>query len=73
MTNNDKTLPRFRTIKACLAEIKKFDANTAITESFIRRLCKQNKITYFSSGNKFLVSLDSLFYYLNYTQDSSSK
>lgn len=57
---------RYRTIKECLVEIKKIDRDTAITEWFIRQLCNTNKITYFKSGNKSLVNLDSLLSYLGF-------
>ena len=59
---------RYRTIKACLEEIRKIDKVTAVTEYFIRRLCKDNKIVYHASGNKSLVSLDSLLNYLGITE-----
>lgn len=55
---------RYRTIKQCVAEIKKIDGDSAITEYFVRQLCKSNKIQYFASGNKSLVNFDSLLSYL---------
>ena len=61
------TIPRYRTIKGCLREIKKLDNDTVITEYYIRRLCREQKITYHLSGNKSLVSLDSLLEYLGFT------
>lgn len=63
MNNN---LPRYRTIKECLVELKKLDNDTAITEHFIRQLCKKNQIEYLASGNKSLVNFDSLLKYLGY-------
>lgn len=59
------TVPRFRTIKECLIAIKEVDPQTAVTEWYIRRLCKDKKIICYGSGNKRLVNLDSLLSYLN--------
>lgn len=59
--------PRYRTIRECAAELKKLDSGTAVTEYFIRRLCKDNLIKYFASGNKSLVSYDDLLRYLGFT------
>ena len=47
---------RLRTIQQCMAEIIKLDPDTAISEWFIRSLCKSNKIQYILSGNKSLVN-----------------
>lgn len=60
--------PRHRTIKDCLCEIRKLDPETAITEWFIRQLCKQGKVEYFLSGNKSLVNLSSLLRYLGFSE-----
>ena len=64
---NTKT--RIRTIQQCLNEIKSLDPCTAITENFIRTLCKTNQVKHFKSGTKYLVNLDNLLSYLNYTQE----
>lgn len=64
---NQKT--RIRTIQQCLNEIKSLDPCTAITENFIRTLCKTNQVKHFKSGTKYLVNLDNLLSYLNYTQE----
>lgn len=64
---NNKT--RIRTIQQCLNEIKSLDPCTAITENFIRTLCKTNQVKHFKSGTKYLVNLDNLLSYLNYTQE----
>ena len=58
------SIPRFRTIKSCLAEIQKWDKDTAVTEHFIRNLIKSEKVVYYKSGNKALVSLGSVLNYL---------
>ena len=57
-------LKRIRTIQQCLEEIKKLDPTTAITEWFIRQLCKQGKVNHFMSGSKVLVNYDDLLRYL---------
>ena len=57
-------IPRFRTIQQCLAEIKKLDEGSSISEWFIRSLCKKELIEYYASGNKSLVNFDSLLKYL---------
>ena len=59
---------RSRTITQCISYIKALDPDTAITEWFIRTLIKDNKIKHFTSGNKELVNLDNLLYYLNYNE-----
>lgn len=64
---NNKT--RIRTIQQCLNEIKILDPCTAVTENFIRTLCKTHQVKHFKSGAKYLVNLDNLLSYLNYTQE----
>lgn len=59
------SVARLRTIKQCLEAIKEIDPDTAITEWYIRQLCKSGKIVYYESGNKRLVNLDSLIEFLN--------
>lgn len=61
------SMPRYRTIRECVAELKKLDSGTAVTEYFVRQLCKRNLIKYFASGNKSLVSYDDLLRYLGFT------
>ena len=56
---------KMRTIKQCYQEIKKLDSDTAITEWFIRCLCKQGKVKHFMTGTKTLVNFDDLINYLN--------
>ena len=60
------TIIRSRTVKECWEYIKTLDTDTAITEWFIRTLCKDNKIQYFASGKKLLINLDNLISYINY-------
>jgi hypothetical protein len=58
-------MPRYRTIRAAAEEIKKMDAETAITEHYIRSLCKDCAIPTRQAGNKTLLNLDVLIRYLN--------
>ncbi len=66
-------IARFRTIRQCLETIKNLDPDTAITEWYIRQLCKNGKIICNGSGNKFLVCLDSLLEFLNHGFEVSNK
>lgn len=61
----NETIARFRTIKQCLEAIKSADPDTAITEWYIRQLCREKKIICYESGSKSLVNLDSLLEFLN--------
>jgi len=59
-----KKLPRIRTVRQCTAYLKSQDAESCISEFYIRQLIKNNQIKYFSSGSKKLVDLDYLLGYL---------
>lgn len=61
-------IPRMRTIKECMEEIKKADPNTAVREYFIRDLVNSNSIVHISAGRKTLINLDVLFEYLGNTK-----
>ena len=63
---------RMRTIKASMAEIKALDADTAVTEWFIRNLCKENKVKHYNTGKKILVNLDDLLKYLSFDTDDEA-
>lgn len=69
----NSTVPRYRTIKDCLIEIKQLDKDSCITEFFIRNLCKQNKVKCYLSGKKSLVCLDSLLEYLGFSKTDTKK
>lgn len=56
---------RYRTIRECYLLIKSYDNESAVSEWFIRSLCKKKIIEYRESGNKSLVNFDSLLNYLN--------
>ena len=67
----NSNIPRYRTIKECLIEVKKLDSETAISEWYIRQLTKQNEIDFLQSGNKILINLDSLLEFLNHSSQPS--
>ena len=60
------TVSRMKTIKQSFEEIKKLDPDTAISQWFIRSLCKQEKVKHFMTGTKILVNFDDLINYLNF-------
>lgn len=57
-------LPRMRTIKEVVEEIKKIDPNTAVREYYVRDLVNNNKIVYVKAGRKILVNLDAFIEFL---------
>lgn len=61
----DYKISKMKTVKQCFEEIKKLDTDTAITQWFIRCLCKDNKVKHFMTGTKILVNFDDLINYLN--------
>ena len=60
-----ENIPKMKTVQQCFRSIKLLDSESAITEWFIRSLCKENKVKHFMSGNKILVNYDDLLKYLN--------
>lgn len=60
-----ENIPKMKTVQQCFRCIKQLDSESAITEWFIRSLCKDNKVKHFMSGNKILVNYDDLLKYLN--------
>ena len=62
-------IPRMRTIKECMEEIKKLDPNTAFREYCLRDLVLNGEIPSISAGKKRLINLDVLFDYLNNEQN----
>lgn len=58
------TLPRMRTIKEAVAEIKALDSNTAVTVYHIRQQVLSGAIPCVNVGNKRLVNLDTVIEYL---------
>ena len=57
-------LPRMRTIKELVEEIKRMDSSTAITEYYVRDLVTNKKIPCVRAGRKILVNLDMFIEYL---------
>ena len=58
-------VPKMRTIKQAIKEIKESDSNTALTERGLRRLVEENKIVSISIGNRNLIDMDQLYDYLS--------
>ncbi len=67
------SIPRMRTIGQCIEQIKILDPDTAITEWFLRCLCKDNAIKHFMTGNKILVNFDDLLSFFNYENGEVAK
>jgi len=64
-----ENVTRMRTINQCVNHIKQLDPDTAISEWYLRTLVKENKIKYFMTGNKALISLESLLSFLNFNNE----
>lgn len=58
-------VPKMRTIKQAIKEIKEYDSKTALTERGLRRLVEENKIVSTPIGNKNLIDMDQLYDYLS--------
>ena len=58
-------VPRMRTIKQAIAELKAADNSTAFTESALRRAITSGDIPHIRAGNKILVNLDTVESYLS--------
>ncbi len=58
-------LPRMRTVKEAIAELKKNDPHTAMTEHALRVLIKTGEIPIVQCGRRFLLNLDTLMEYLS--------
>lgn len=55
---------RMRTIPKAFKAIKDIDPSSAITQSYIRTLCKNGKIRTLPVGNRKLINLDELLEYV---------
>lgn len=53
-------LPRMRTPREAARYIRSIDADSALSEAWIRRAIKTGRLPYVESGNRFLINLDSL-------------
>ena len=61
-------IPRVRTMKACVEEIKKLDPDTAVTYYSFRRKVLSGEIPSCEDGQKRLVNLDTVLEYYSNTQ-----
>lgn len=61
---NNIKIPKMRTVKEAVAEIKAYDSGTAITEYHIRQLVLSGVLPRVKAGKKFLINLDTLIEYL---------
>ncbi len=67
-SNNNRTkhtVPRMRTVHEAAEELRRMDANTAVTEYHIRQLAINNIIPRVKAGKKYLINLDALIAYLS--------
>ena len=64
LNNTQNRIPRMRTVHEAAQELKKLDANTAVTEYHIRRLVLDGVLPRIKAGKKYLINLDSLLEYL---------
>ena len=53
-------IPRMRTAKKAIEELKMIDPNTAFTERALRRMINNGEIPTFDIGNRKLVNFDNL-------------
>lgn len=57
-------VPKMRTIKECINEIKELDPHTAVTEYNLRKLTITGVIPRVKAGKKYLIDLDTVLEYL---------
>lgn len=62
-------IPRMRTIKEAMQELRALDSHTAITEYHIRQLALSGVIPRVQAGKKCLINLDTL---IEYMQDPTA-
>lgn len=53
-------LPRVRTVRECIEELRAEDPNTAITEHYLRTNIKKGKSKVIWAGNRTLLNYDAL-------------
>lgn len=61
---NNNTMPRMRTPRNAIKELKDKDPETAFTERALRRLILTGEIPSVRIGNKYLVNMETLYDYL---------
>ena len=64
LLDDNRKIPRMRTVKEAAAEMKQLDAHTAMTEWRIRELALSGVLPRVQAGKKMLINLDTLFEYL---------
>lgn len=57
-------MARMRTVGKAIQYLKSKDPDCAVSEWWIRKLLKENKIKYHRAGNKYLINIDYLIEYL---------
>ena len=65
ITNKQHNIPRMRTVHEAAEEMKRLDANTAVTEYHIRRLVLDGVLPKIKAGKKYLINLDKLIEYFD--------
>ena len=58
-------IPRYRTVKQAVEELKQADEKSAVTEYYIRGLVLSGKLPYMAVGRKKLIDLNVLIDYLS--------
>lgn len=58
------TLPKMRTARGALAELRKLDPDTEVSEHMIRQIIHEEKIPVVPVGTKKLIDVDALIRYL---------
>lgn len=66
------SIPRMRTIKEAIAELKEIDPGTAITEYRIRDLVNSGQIVHVKAGNKILINFDRFLEFLSNPTSSNN-
>ena len=70
MLNDNRSIPRMRTVQEAARELKELDARTGMTAYHIRRLVLEGVIPSVRAGKKILLNFDTL---LEYMQDPTAE
>ncbi len=62
-------IPAMRGIKEAVAEIRRADPETAVTEHYLRGLIKSGALPHRQAGRKIIISMDALYTYLSGEED----
>jgi hypothetical protein len=63
-------MARMRSIRSAAHYFREIDADTAVTEFFIRKVIATGKLNYRKSGKKFIFDLDQLLVFLEQGTDN---